>query len=114
MISDQHLKRIEAFNTRAENPTHWNEIVVTGPDYLERALASRPMSVRSRQDFVDVEPAPSVVTAAIPASARRRLDRPRVLLSCMSVTFLRAGVSAPGRSGPARAKTLRKRGMAGA
>jgi predicted dehydrogenase len=58
---DQHLKRIEAFNTRADNPTHWNEIVVTGPDYLERALESRPMSVRSRQDFVHVEAAPSVV-----------------------------------------------------
>ena len=28
---DQHLKRIEAFNARADNPTHWNEIVVTGP-----------------------------------------------------------------------------------
>ena len=58
---DQHLKRIEAFNARAENPTHWNEIVVTGPDYLERALESRPMSVRSSQDFVRVVAAPSVV-----------------------------------------------------
>ena len=58
---DQHLKRIEAFNARAENPTHWNEIVVTGPDYLERALESRPMSVRSSQDFVRVVAAPTVV-----------------------------------------------------
>jgi predicted dehydrogenase len=58
---EQHLKRIEAFNARAENPTHWNEIVTTGPDYLERALASRPMSIRSRQEFVHVVPAPSVV-----------------------------------------------------
>jgi predicted dehydrogenase len=58
---DQHLKRIEAFNTRADIPTHWNEIVVTGPDYLERALESRPMSIRSGQEFVHVVPAPSVV-----------------------------------------------------
>src|ERR1700753_2006277 len=36
--------------------------------------------------------APIVVMAAIPTSARRRLDRPRGLLSWMSVTFLRAGV----------------------
>ena len=58
---DQHLKRIEAFNARAENPTHWNEIVVTGPDYLERALESKPMSIRSSQDFVRMVAAPSVV-----------------------------------------------------
>ena len=58
---DQHLKRIEAFNARAENPTHWNEIVVSGPDYLERALESRPMSVRSSQDFVRVVAAPTVI-----------------------------------------------------
>jgi len=34
----QHLMRIEGFNKRAENPTHWAEKVVTGPDYLKRAL----------------------------------------------------------------------------
>ena len=58
---DQHLKRIEAFNSRAENPTHWYEIVVTGPDYLERALESKPMSVRSNKDLIKVVAAPSVV-----------------------------------------------------
>src|SRR5438046_765247 len=35
----QHLSRIEAFNKRAENPTHWVERVYTGPDYLDRMLA---------------------------------------------------------------------------
>ena len=34
----QHLKRVESFNSRAENPTHWVEKVETGPDYLKRAL----------------------------------------------------------------------------
>jgi hypothetical protein len=34
----QHLKRVEGFNKRAENPTHWMEKVVTGPDYLKLAL----------------------------------------------------------------------------
>jgi predicted dehydrogenase len=36
----QHLKRIEGFNSRAENPTSWVEMVYTGPDYLEKALFS--------------------------------------------------------------------------
>jgi predicted dehydrogenase len=34
----QHLKRIEGFNARAENPTHWVEKVETGPDFLEQAV----------------------------------------------------------------------------
>jgi predicted dehydrogenase len=34
----QHLKRVEGFNSRAENPTHWVEKVETRPDYLEQAL----------------------------------------------------------------------------
>ena len=58
---DQHLKRIEAFNARTDNPTHWNEIVVTGPDYLERALESRPFSIRSGQESVHVVAEPSVM-----------------------------------------------------
>jgi predicted dehydrogenase len=34
----QHLKRIEGFNARADNPTHWVEKVETGPDYLKKAV----------------------------------------------------------------------------
>ena len=34
----QHLKRVESFNKRAENPTTWETTVYTGPDYLKRAL----------------------------------------------------------------------------
>lgn len=34
----QHLKRIEGFNARAENPTRWIEKVETGPDYLKKAV----------------------------------------------------------------------------
>jgi len=36
----QHLKRIEGFNARPENPTQWVEKVHSGPDYLEAALRS--------------------------------------------------------------------------
>lgn len=42
---EEHLKRIEGFNTRAENPTEWNEIVYTGPDFLEKMLAEKKGNV---------------------------------------------------------------------
>jgi predicted dehydrogenase len=40
-----HLKRIEGFNTRADQPTHWEEKVYTGPDFLERMLAEKAGNV---------------------------------------------------------------------
>ena len=33
-----HLNRIENFNNRAENPTHWVEKVYTGADFLEKLI----------------------------------------------------------------------------
>lgn len=42
---NEHLKRIEGFNTRAENPTLWNEFVYTGTDYLEKMLAEKKGNV---------------------------------------------------------------------
>ena len=33
-----HLKRVEAFNTRAERPTAWQTVVYEGSDFLERML----------------------------------------------------------------------------
>ncbi|HEY0668033.1 MAG TPA: putative oxidoreductase C-terminal domain-containing protein [Sphingobacteriaceae bacterium] len=41
----QHLKRIEAFNTRAENPTHWQEKVYTGDDFFQKMLNDKPGNV---------------------------------------------------------------------
>jgi len=38
---EAHLKRIESFNRRAENPTRWETVVHRGPDYLDRMLADR-------------------------------------------------------------------------
>ena len=40
-----HLQRIESFNTRAENPTHWQTKVYTGPDFFEKMIADRPGNV---------------------------------------------------------------------
>ena len=37
----QHLDRISNYNHRAENPTHWNEVVYTGPDFFEKMIAEK-------------------------------------------------------------------------
>jgi predicted dehydrogenase len=41
----EHLKRIAAFNNRAERPTAWELEVHTGPDFFERMLRDRPGNV---------------------------------------------------------------------
>ena len=40
-----HLKYIESFNNRPENPTSWQQKVYTGDDYLQKMLAERPGNV---------------------------------------------------------------------
>ena len=42
---EEHLKRIEGFNSRPENPTHWQEQVYTGADFLERMLRDKAGNV---------------------------------------------------------------------
>jgi pimeloyl-ACP methyl ester carboxylesterase/predicted dehydrogenase len=42
---EDHLRRIEAFNTRAEQPTHWREHVYAADDFLEKLLEQRPGNV---------------------------------------------------------------------
>ena len=37
----EHMKRIEAFNKRADQPTSWRTEIYTGPDYLQRMLQDR-------------------------------------------------------------------------
>ncbi len=41
----QHLARIDAYNKRAEDPTAWNEIVYTGPDFFEKMLNDKAGNV---------------------------------------------------------------------
>ncbi|OGV62217.1 MAG: oxidoreductase, partial [Lentisphaerae bacterium RIFOXYA12_FULL_48_11] len=41
----EHLKRIESYNTRAENPTKWQEKVYAGPDFLEKMIKEKPGNV---------------------------------------------------------------------
>lgn len=40
-----HLQRITGFNTRPENPTHWQEKVYVGPDFLDRMVREKPGNV---------------------------------------------------------------------
>lgn len=42
---DQHLQRIQSFNTRADNPTHWQEEVYTGPDFLDKMVRDKAGNV---------------------------------------------------------------------
>ena len=42
---NDHLKRIESFNTRADNPTRWQEKVYTGADFFEKMLAEKSGNV---------------------------------------------------------------------
>ena len=42
---DAHLKRIAQFNTRKQNPTHWQEVVHTNENSLAQMLAEKPGNV---------------------------------------------------------------------
>lgn len=42
---DLHLKRIEGYNTRADNPTKWEEKVYTGADFFEKMIAEKAGNV---------------------------------------------------------------------
>ena len=41
----QHLDRINAYNTRPENPTQWEERVYTGDDFFEKMLVEKAGNV---------------------------------------------------------------------
>ncbi len=41
----QHLEKIKGYNSRAVDPTSWNEIVYTGEDFFEKMLEDRPGNV---------------------------------------------------------------------
>jgi len=40
-----HLDKIQGYNTRADNPTHWNEQVYRGADFLDKMIADRAGNV---------------------------------------------------------------------
>ena len=42
---EQHLQRVEGYNSRAENPTSWVQKVYKGSDYFEKMLSEKPGNV---------------------------------------------------------------------
>jgi len=40
-----HLDRINAYNSRAESPTNWKEVVYTGNDFFEKMIADKKGNV---------------------------------------------------------------------
>lgn len=40
-----HLDRINGYNTRADDPTKWQEVVYTGEDFLQKMLTTKPGNV---------------------------------------------------------------------
>lgn len=42
---EDHLNRVESYNNRADDPTHWNEVVYTGPDFFEKMLQDQPGNI---------------------------------------------------------------------
>jgi len=42
---DLHLKRIESFNTRSEDPTNWEEVVYRGNDFLQKMTSDKSGNV---------------------------------------------------------------------
>lgn len=41
----EHLQRVQSFNARADNPTHWEEKVYAGPDFLQRMTREKAGNV---------------------------------------------------------------------
>lgn len=41
----EHLKKIDGYNTRSDSPTSWNEIIYEGDDFLERMLREKKGNV---------------------------------------------------------------------
>lgn len=40
-----HMDKINAYNTRAVNPTSWNSIIYTGPDFFEKMISEKAGNV---------------------------------------------------------------------
>jgi predicted dehydrogenase len=55
-----HLRRIEGYNDRAVSPTHWKEIVYSGPDFFQQMLRQKSGNVviiagnnRRKTEYID-------------------------------------------------------------
>lgn len=74
-----YLNRINDFNTRAENPTHWIEKVYTGDDYLQKMLKEKPGNVLVVSG--NNEKKTEYIKAAIDAGINVYADKPMAINS---------------------------------
>jgi len=42
---EDHLKRVNSYNSRADNPTNWKEEVYTGSDFFEKMIKDKPGNI---------------------------------------------------------------------
>lgn len=70
----QHLKRIEGFNSRLENPTNWDSKVYTGTDYFEKMISQKPgnMIILSGNNMKKTE----YIMASVDAGLNVLADKP--------------------------------------
>jgi predicted dehydrogenase len=73
-----HLKRIDGFNSRPEDPTTWREVVYTGPDFLEKMTAQKRgnVVVISGNNLKKSE----YITRSVDAGLHVLADKPMVIL----------------------------------
>ena len=80
---DAYLRLVDAFNTRAENPTAWKENVYRGRDYLEKftaaarrgELGERPVAIFSGRNDLKGD----YVLAAVEAGVNVLADKPMAI-----------------------------------
>lgn len=72
-----YLSKIEAYNSRPEDPTRWKEVVYTGPDYLEKMLAEKPGNVVVLAGNNKLKP--QYITSSIEAGLNVFADKPMAI-----------------------------------
>jgi predicted dehydrogenase len=73
----QHLTRINSYNSRPANSTFWNEIVYTGPDFFEKMLSEKAgnVVVLSGNNMKKAE----YITKSINAGLNVLADKPMII-----------------------------------
>jgi predicted dehydrogenase len=73
----QHLSRINGYNTRTEDPTRWQQVVYTGNDYLQRMVAEKKgnVVVLSGNNGKKIE----YITSSLNAGFNVLADKPMVI-----------------------------------
>lgn len=88
-----HLSRVEGYNTRTENPLHWEEKIYTGTDYFEKMLAEKPGNVVVLSG--NNAKKPEYILKSIESGLNVLADKPMIIQSedfaALQNTFRKAG-----------------------